>query len=359
MPAPFPAARDGELVHIETSGFPLYFSRRKARAITADPLTLIEHVARTRLSADLRTDGLAYVEQAADFVEAARNPMSGSKPLLYYYTFLNLLKVLLHIRNVDIPPAARHGIADPRANFRERFRIDGQRIQISGEAHDHSELFPELVQTLGVPVTGPRSIRVLRVLAQIPAIHRTFLRITGEEPQFVPIKKIELRRKQGEMWCRVCVESLDHPTKAAFGRLRAREYFGEVFTQVATETDETWFETESVNSRGRAAEGAIASLSDQVKSTRMASILTLDGYHYYWSLATERDYLPSLAAPLAAIFYLGSITRYKPADFDKLRASKYGWLCKELLATQPLQLIYAFASEILGVDVVRVQAVVE
>ncbi len=359
MPSPFRAAREGELVQIETSGFPLYFSRRKPRAITADPLTLIEHLALTKLPAALRKDGLAYVEQASDFYEAARNPMSGSKPLLYYYAFLNLMKVLLLVREADIPPAARHGISDPRANFRERFSIDGQRVLISGIAHDHSELFPELVQSLGVPVTGSRNIRVLKVLAQIPAIHRTYLRITGDDPQFVPISRIELMRKKGEMWSRIKVGPLDKATAESFRRLRGRDYFGDVFTQVASTDDDAWFETEAINSRGRAAEGAIAELSRQVKSTRIASILTLQGYRYYWSLATEREYLPSLSAPLAAIFYLGSITRYKPADFDKLRASKYGWLCEELLASQPLQLLYMFASEILGVDVVRVQAVVE
>jgi hypothetical protein len=128
---------------------------------------------------------------------------------------------------------------------------------------------------------------------------------------------------------------------------------------VASDSDESWFETEDLNCKGRAADPAMDKLAASLRSTRLSTILTHQGYRYYWSLASAQDYLPPIATSLAALYYLGSITRYKPADFDKLRAGKYGWLCEELLASQPLQLLYLFASEMTGVDVVRPLAVIE
>ncbi len=63
--------------------------------------------------------------------------------------------------------------------------------------------------------------------------------------------------------------------------------------------------------------------------------------------------LPRLAASYAAFFYLGSITRYKPNDFDKVLEGGFSWVVNELLATEPFQVLYTLASELAGVDVVR------
>jgi hypothetical protein len=53
------------------------------------------------------------------------------------------------------------------------------------------------------------------------------------------------------------------------------------------------------------------------------------------------------------MFYLGSLTRYKPADFDKIVTHRYSWMVAEFLETQPVQFIYGIASFLGGVEVVR------
>ena len=52
------------------------------------------------------------------------------------------------------------------------------------------------------------------------------------------------------------------------------------------------------------------------------------------------------------MFYLGSITRYRPYDFDRYLAGRSGHLLSEFLATQPNQFIYLLASELAGNQVV-------
>jgi len=117
VPGRYPASRVGKTVDRRTSGFPLFFARRKERIITADPWALLEHLAVNRLTGARRKEALAFIEQAFDFYGAAVNPQLGSKPLLYYYSFLNAVKAGLLLRQVSMPPKVVHGIHDPRANI--------------------------------------------------------------------------------------------------------------------------------------------------------------------------------------------------------------------------------------------------
>jgi hypothetical protein len=59
------------------------------------------------------------------------------------------------------------------------------------------------------------------------------------------------------------------------------------------------------------------------------------------------------------MFYLGSITRYKPDVFSKFIDSKHSWIVEELMATGPMQFLYTLGSVLAGVDVVRPYALME
>jgi hypothetical protein len=98
---------------------------------------------------------------------------------------------------------------------------------------------------------------------------------------------------------------------------------------------------------------AILQLADGFRDLGVASVLTQSGYRFYVPVLRSAARIPALAAGYAAIFYLGSVTRYKPDVFDKILAGGYSWLVEELLATYPTQFVYTLASELAGVDVVR------
>ncbi|MCA1572910.1 MAG: YaaC family protein [Chloroflexi bacterium] len=155
-------------------GFPLYAASRAPRVLTSDPWAYMKHVATDRLPKAREVEALAFVDQALEFFQAADNPQIGSRPLLYYYSFLNLAKLALLIRGFDLPPAPKHGISDPRANIRTRLRLSGQTIRWEKGAHDHSQIFPEFVVMLGGSVKRAGGHKVIHLLAQIPGIHRTY-----------------------------------------------------------------------------------------------------------------------------------------------------------------------------------------
>ncbi|WP_409373177.1 YaaC family protein [Pantoea sp. ACRSB] len=56
------------------------------------------------------------------------------------------------------------------------------------------------------------------------------------------------------------------------------------------------------------------------------------------------------------MFYLGSITRYRPHLFDSLFSNKEQWLVSEFLKTQPKQYLYLLTAQILGQQVTKAYA---
>jgi hypothetical protein len=136
--------------------------------------------------------------------------------------------------------------------------------------------------------------------------------------------------------------------------------FSSLFTQVrAAAQNEAWFETTPERGRKRGVNTAISRLGDSIRALGAAPILTGEGYRVYLPVVAPRNRLPSLAAGYAAVFFLGSVTRYRPDVFGKLVSGGYAWVVEEFLSTYPLQFIYALASELAGVDVVRPYAALE
>lgn len=358
MPGRPPKPREGELVANEPGGFPLFYETRKPRVVTADPWAFLSHLAVTKL--DKRNEDIAnaYISQGSDFFEAAQNPRFHSRPLLYYYAFLNVVKAALLIRRVPLPPLAKHGITDPRANSRARLRFGGQRVTIQNVAADHSEIFPELLRMLGYRGALPVSFRVIDLLRVVPSIHRTFTQVVGSPPIFVPVV-FEVRYRRGLVWACMRVTRTDKDVRDALPRTRRRREFTLAFFQVESDDEqELWFETTPLEAKTRGIDKAITELATRIKRCGVATVLTAQGYRFYLVGTAPRLVVPHLAAMYGVIFYLGSITRYKPDVFDKIISGRQSWIVEEFLAALPTQFLYGLVSELAGVDVVRPYAAV-
>jgi hypothetical protein len=315
----------------------------------------LRHTATSALPKSQEKEALAFIEQAFDFFEAAASPRIGSRPLLYYYSFLNLAKVLLLIRKVNLPVKLKHGISDPDENTRKRLQLSGQRVHIVKCARDHSQLFPEFVRTLGGEIHKPCQLKVVSLLRQVPGIHRTFCRITKEKPSFLPVKQFDLLRDQDKIFARIILSKTDTDVQSALQKVRSRTSFKRVFRQVwsGNPGEELWFETEGIHGVKRATDTAIGKLAEHIQKIGIWAILTSQGYRYYLSKIPPGEMLPPLASIYAVMFYLGSITRYKPYDFDRIVSQRFSWLVGEFLRTQPTQFLYCLAGHVAGVDVVR------
>jgi len=360
VPAPFPQPRSGVEVNNPPTGFPAYFNKRRPRVVTADPWAFIRSLAADQLLKGDATIAGALIDQAIDFYEAARYPRLGSKPLLYYYSFLNLVKAALTIHGVALPASAFHGISDPRANQRTRLRLEGQRVLAEKSARDHRRIFPELVKFLGGDAKEQRYYKVVDLLSQVPSIHRTYTQATGSQSSFIPLREVSVYRDKDNVWARIVLRQKDKDVATSLHALRSRQAFRGVFHQVvATSRDECWFETDTIPAKKRGIDKGILSLATRIRQYGIYTILTSAGVRFYLSSTTPSTRMPQLAAAYALVFYLGSVTRYKPDVFDKITSGGYSWIIEEFLATQPAQFTYSLASHLAGVDVVRPFAAIE
>jgi hypothetical protein len=359
MPGRYPNARSGAWVRNPPGGFPLFADGRRSIIVTSDPWSLVRHLAAKRLSTKQEGVALAYIDQGVDFFEAARNPQLGSKPLLYYYSFLNVVKAALLIHGIALPPKNQHGISDPKANHRTRLRFAGQTIRWEGRAADHSLIFPELLHFLAGSAVPAGNAKVTDLLAQVPSIHRTFCQVEDRQPNFLPVASVGLLHRDGKVWARLAFRISDARSDKMLERARTRRAFTSLLSQVHPDNDqEVWFETETVPGSRRGLDNGLRQLAIQIRTAGIYCALTNTGYKYYISSMEPRTRLPQLAAVFASVFYLGSLTRYKPYDFDKILTGGYSWVIGEFLNTQPTQFIYTIASHLAGTAVVRPFAII-
>jgi len=80
-----------------------------------------------------------------------------------------------------------------------------------------------------------------------------------------------------------------------------------------------------------------------------------DGYTAYISDHANNRYSSEMII-YNTIFYLGSITRYKPELFDQIFDAREQWLMSEFLNTQPQQFLYLSTAKMLGQNVLKAYA---
>ncbi len=197
---------------------------------------------------------------------------------------------------------------------------------------------------------------MLDLLGQVPAVHRTYLGVAprGVQPKFMPAR-FELLYDSTQVWARMILNRDATDVKKTMKDVRARQAFKNVFKPTASpgHKQEIWFETNPEQGARRGIDPAVVRLGQTIQGCGLWSVLTAQGYRYYLSSHAPAERLPQLASAYAIMFYLGSITRYKPYDYDRIVSGRYAWLVNEFLATQPRQFLYIVASILAGVDVVR------
>ena len=351
MPAPFKNPKEGREIRSNISSFPAFFHTRKQRVVASNIWSFLNQLSLDKLSSKDAKQACAYLEQSFEFFEAAKNPRTGSKPLLYYYCFLNLAKLLFLFKKINFPIALMHGIKDPRENERERLQFQGQSVKILSTRGDHSNLFPELIRALAGKVkTG--DIKVIDLISQIPGIHLSYSSIVRRSPSFIPIENKIVKSNGSEVWAQFSIKIRNDNDRLNINKLRARHIFSSLYHQISNSTkNEVWFESNPETGRNRGIDNAIKKLQDKLSMIGIWSLLTNRGYRFYFS--TYSKWLPQLASMYAVMFYLGSITRYRPYDFDKILKGGFAWLVEEFLTTQPTQFLYVLASTLAEVDIVK------
>lgn len=371
-----PAARSGAPLLIKNRELDVTFRtmRRTNRRwgihsmlYAADPWAVIagsisEQVANTAE----REAATSWVRQAREYFTAAEHANTiEPRPLLYYYSFLNLGKAIAIARKrPDMVGKVMHGVA---AIDRHGHVPSTAELVIQASAADRSrvQVVDELHRALeGTPVAaGDYPIR--DVIAQSVVAHRMwregFPNLRKE--RFITVEKIRLFHDEAtrQVWARIYVR---RDTLVARGRgltetLRQSNLDPDfrAVTDPDPEIARTFHTLEQVRPAtytGRAADvvmDVIGMLRIKLWETITAAY-PYRRFYLYLSPSGEKR-MPQWLSVYATFFWLGSLTRYQPVELLETLGGPLGPFFREFLETQPSQLLYIFASEIKQQDVTK------
>jgi len=328
------------------------------RLYVRDPWAMLnEAVYRTKgCRGQQRDEALAYIVQAEDYFNAAmRGDRPAVKPVLLYYSMLNIGKCLLKIRRPLLDMShARHGLS---IRHRTGWGILGDEISVKGSGK-YVNVFEELMREL--ENSGPKFTRlaVRELLPQIVPGHRLWTYACQKKEKFLRVgissfvnpgrRRIWLRLKfsRGEVL----------NTVSSIQDLIRHSHLPGKWRQVTRNGSEDYVILEQKRT-GRYDHRPIDVVQGLYQQLRPALWYTVTAskphrvYYVFIDTALGRKRLPQWASVYVLFYYLSDLTRYRPHLFDRLIAIKYGPLIENILDECPRQFLYLMASELLQRDV--------
>ena len=368
-----PAPKDGKTLYVKDRLLPFSFfpvKRDKKRyglydsVFAMSPWAVMEAAVRSRVSdADLRSEALAFLEQAQDFHASATSRLAAN-PLLLYYSFLNLGKALLltlgHPTTLD---RAAHGLSEQR--LATGVELDDSVVVVTNTGN-RVNVYAELIDRLGFarPSAGD-TYPVPELLSQIVVGHRIWREADkANTERFIGLYSIEIvdSRPTKELWLRLYVPKGD---LKRYGITRERLLnqgdlagtFHEVDTTAMALPKGVYacFEQDTAVTYTGWPTDVVMDLVGNVRPRLWRIVTTTPEYRkYYLHLSPPGTVrLPQIASLWTLFFYFGSIVRYRPHLFDVVARGKYGAFVTEFISAQSEQLLYLLASEMCTREIAR------
>ena len=374
-----PLARSGELLHVrdrelEFSFYPMIRSNRRwgihSTLYAADPWAVIEGSVNEAISAsNERAAATSFVRQAREYFSAAERASSiETRPLLYYYSFLNLAKTIAMVRRrTGLVGKVIHGIA-PVGGASSGHTPSTAKLQIAksntaqGGAKSAIDELHWALEDIGV---SSGHYAVSEIIPQSVIAHRMWREAFAQRrnERFIPVEKIQFMRdaSENQIWLTIWIS---RSTLRARGRgiteVLRKSTLVDSFAAVKVSDTVVSSKHHVLEQRvptpytGRAADVVV----NTVANTRQFFWQTITAtppyrrFYLYLSPTGERR-MPQWLSIYSTLFWLGSLTRYQPVELFDALDGKFGPFFREFLETQPKQLLYILASETKRQNVTR------
>ncbi len=266
---------------------------------------------------------------------------------------LSVAKTYVEWAGVNLPAKVVHGIEDPGVNGAAPVDLNAQAVSWQGPAHDHRNVFPELLQLLShgrtISIRPGTHVPILDVLQDVPAIQRTLLTLSRRDGSFLPVD-LDPVYENGRVWLWASFQRNDRDVEQSMAALRRDPRWKAFFVEVQRRTDdEILFESgKEYAAQRRWIERGLEQLANDCRRTvPLAAIVRPEDYWYFAQISANA--LPPAAAMYAAMFFLGSVTWYRPPlAFRHLIEGRHDRLVSEFLSVAPTQFVFLIASEMAG-----------
>ena len=284
---------------------------------------------------------LSLLEQARYFYDTAEQAPVKSQPLLFYYSFLNLAKIVINIANyTGIASEYNHGI---ETSVTHQTNLSNAEIKIKSLAGGSkisvcNQFFRSMENPLNFVANTPYQLMIKDCLQSCIGIHRTFSETFNEDETYYRIVNSELIKTGKEL----CFECEIHPCDNSIMELLNNHGYSIYISEGKYKWRETiMMKTYSVTRKD------YYDLSQKIKNKGIWYYT--DGNEYRMYISSNRSLALSPESLIySTMFFFGSITRYHPYLFDSLLSKKELWLVDEFLRTQPKQFLYLVTSRVIG-----------
>jgi hypothetical protein len=368
--------RAGEVIHIRQrpaafSFFPTYQGRTReglhSTLFATQPWNIIGHELEKITDLNARRQALAFANQARDFFTAAQSSEIGAaKPLLLYYSFLNLAKCLVVKKRGTALGTVNHGLSEKLPSTQGA--IHGN-VSVDIAKNPAVSAFVMFANALGaslpVPAAGNTHVQIRSqdFLGQILIGHRVFSQAEGLIERFISLEQVEYMHDptKKEAWVRARAYADDF-TRLGYPMTGLSKSLTDAQTWRNVKCDHTIegrriIEAEMTNvvAYGHRPSQALDQLSSMTRSRLWRSVTAVPPYrkYYIYQGSSTQFLMNQLLTMYLATYYFGSITRYKPEQFDFILRSPIGPFVSEFFANQPTQFLYLMASEFMGQEVAK------
>lgn len=339
------------MIEIDTKyGFPL-FSRatslvslgKNEKLVISDIWAFWDYVIK-KASKDRKEEDFlkSLLEQAKHFYITAEGSPVKSQPLLYYYSFLNLSKIIINLSvKHGTSKIYMHGMTENHNHKFSHSTITKQKQKklIVQVAHELVSVFDPNIST------GDIVINVRDLLNHCVGVHRAYSEIYNQHEVFFRIKSHKLYKDKKDLIFKAELQC----TSSDMPSLIARGY------SITQEDDKIYYTQKSVMPQYSPTRKDYANLSSAIQANGIWYFISNNGYTMYLSNSAVGRYGQESIIYMV-MFYLGSITRYHPYMFDEIFSDKEQWLMSEFLNTQPKQFLYLSTARILGQNILKAYA---
>jgi hypothetical protein len=302
-----------------------------------------------------RDEALSYIDQAEEYFNAGTEGGRSVKPVLLYYSMLNLAKCLIKTRRPDLDMSqARHGLS---VRHRGDWAVLGDRISVKSSA-TYVNVFGELMRALEdrAPTFGDIAVREL--LPQILPGHRLWTYASEKNEKFLAVDvECYVNPDRRRAWLHLNFDRGEvHHVLSSVEQLIKDTHLPGKWRQVTNEDpgDTVSLEQKRTVVYQQRPIDCIQDLFQQLRPALWYTVTAAKPHRRYYAfidshLGSKR--LPQWAAMYILFFYLSDLTRYRPHLFERFIKIKYGPQIENALEECPRQFLYLMASELLRRDV--------
>jgi hypothetical protein len=373
---PLPQPRPGRRLEVKGRPIPFsYWPSRPARGhhrlqsllFAVDPWIIISQSIKNGCLEQKRPEALACLEQARDFYIAATEPgIVAARPLVLYYSFMNLAKAFCLTRgNRTTFDQAKHGLSEMKHPGARELTGAFLRAFPSMPNNDINNFDEFMSVLIGNNLPAQISYDLPVLLPQIVPGHRLWAQAARKSERFIMLHEVQFWHDKNakQMWLRLyfCKDDLSR-LGITHQRLLGESNLAGLFDEVdCNQTHQNrpliCFEQSAPHGYPNYPADDFHHIVRVIKPrlwTTVATIAPFRRYYVYLAPMAERPFvLPQILSIYAIMFYLGSITRYRPHHYDAIGSTGYGAQIQEFITGQPQQFIYLMASEFAKQDITR------